>query len=275
VVVGDSFTWGWGVNDDEIYTERLAALLPDVDVINLGVTAYDLRQEMQYFLREGLRQAPDVLLVSLCLNDIYRVPRSDAVTPMAASDDDSLWSRTKRAVGVHSVLYRFVLDRINTNKRLVRALVTLRIKGELSGFDELDVNLMPALRIYPPRLQESWLATQEELLAFKRVTAELGIRLILGLVPSVQSVVRETFDASLAYSTFDVDDFDLEKPYRLLQEFARTHDIEVVSPLPEFRRAHARGQRLYFRNDMHFNQDGHALFARAIAEHMSGKRPRE
>ncbi len=40
VIVGDSFTWGFGVNDDEIYSERLESMLSNTEVINLGVTAF-------------------------------------------------------------------------------------------------------------------------------------------------------------------------------------------------------------------------------------------
>src|SRR5439155_18563168 len=39
LLVGDSFTWGWGVNDDQTFAACLEHLLVGVKVINLGLTA--------------------------------------------------------------------------------------------------------------------------------------------------------------------------------------------------------------------------------------------
>jgi hypothetical protein len=54
VVLGDSFAWGWGVNDDEVFTSVLEAAVGDLEVINLGVKAYTLPQEILYFWRRGV-----------------------------------------------------------------------------------------------------------------------------------------------------------------------------------------------------------------------------
>lgn len=275
VTIGDSFTWGYGVNNGEPYPDRLETLLPRTEVINLGVTGYGLRQETRYLAREGVQYAPDVVVVGFCLNDIYR-PDTSAVTfgggPPAddsrPADGPSAFIAFKRALDNHSHLYRFVIDRINGNRRLARLLVRLGIKGSLTGFDELDTNLMPALLRYPPPMAASWAATQEELLRLRQFARTRGLRLVVALVPSVQMVDRATLDAALTYSEYGPGDFDLDKPYRLLEAFGRDHDIEVVNPVARFRAAAAAGQRLFHPNEMHFNAAGHALFAQAIAERL-------
>jgi len=46
VVLGDSFTWGFGVNDNAIYTEILESMYENVEVINLGVYKLPLDEKM-------------------------------------------------------------------------------------------------------------------------------------------------------------------------------------------------------------------------------------
>ncbi len=168
-----------------------------------------------------------------------------------------------------SALCIFIRDRINTNKSLVKALVYMGIKKPLIRFDKLDINLAPALLKYPNSLMERWETTKSELLQLKRLTADLGIRLIIAVVPSVQSIQEKTFKHTIAFSVFDTKDFDLDKPYRLMKEFAANENIEAVIPVSDFRQMHKEGRMLYLKRDMHFNAAGHELFASAIADYLN------
>lgn len=71
LVLGDSFTWGYGVSDEEIYTEvlegRLAEDGRDWEIINTGVSGYGNDQEYLFLLREGLKYKPDVVMLALYL----------------------------------------------------------------------------------------------------------------------------------------------------------------------------------------------------------------
>jgi hypothetical protein len=224
VVLGDSFAWGYGVGDDEVFTEVLASLLPTVEVVNLGVTAYGTQQELDYLRQEGVRYSPDIVLLSFVLNDVLESPdRFRALVPPPAQS-----TGVKAFLARNSHLYRFVIDRINTNKRLVRFLVAAGVKEQLAGFDELDINLSPALKVYPDSLQRAFERVEAELLALHDFTRRGGIRLIVVLVPSLQSVDRRAFLHSIAYTIFAEEDFDLERPYRLLADFCRRHGIELI-----------------------------------------------
>ena len=64
--VGDSFTWGWGVEDDKIYTRVLQRMLDAegrrTEVINAGIKGYGTVQCLVYLLHEGFEYAPDVVV---------------------------------------------------------------------------------------------------------------------------------------------------------------------------------------------------------------------
>ena len=90
LVLGDSYTWGYGVADHEIYTEVLEARLRaerasaggavtggetdrprppsrEVQVINSGVSGWGTDQQYLFLRSEGLAYAPDLVLLALFL----------------------------------------------------------------------------------------------------------------------------------------------------------------------------------------------------------------
>lgn len=68
-VLGDSFTWGIGVADEDRFTERLERAR-DVEVLNFGVAGY---APIQYFLMidEVLALEPAVVVVAFCLGNDF------------------------------------------------------------------------------------------------------------------------------------------------------------------------------------------------------------
>jgi len=79
VVVGDSFTQGYGVEEDEAYPRRLEAALdaraPEClhEVVNLGVPGSNPRDYVGNLRDPGLAYAPDVVIVGVMANDVHEV----------------------------------------------------------------------------------------------------------------------------------------------------------------------------------------------------------
>ena len=69
--LGDSYTWGWGVQSGEVFTDILSADLGKVFRIgNFGINAYSTGQQrimMDHYLQEF---APDVVIVMFFSNDL-------------------------------------------------------------------------------------------------------------------------------------------------------------------------------------------------------------
>jgi len=72
VVLGDSFTFGEDVGDEEAWPRRLEALLPGTEVLNLGVHGYGHDQMLLYLKEEGLKYHPDVVVVGFLPDDMER-----------------------------------------------------------------------------------------------------------------------------------------------------------------------------------------------------------
>jgi lysophospholipase L1-like esterase len=274
VVVGDSFTWGYGVHVQEGFPEILESRMRGTEIVNLGVTAFGLRQEFDYLKLEGVLYRPDIVILALCQNDIYRDSKSlqDIFRASAASRSkrtaSGLFGPVKVWLAHRLVLYGLAQQAINTNRPLVKTLVTLGLKEGLRGFDGLDTNLVPALRTYPPELQASFEATEAELIEIRDWLVERKIRFILALIPALQAIDTRAFQHSISYTVFEPSDFDLGKPYRNLEAFARTNGIEVINTYPALKRRQESGASLYLRNDVHFNAAGHEAFAAEILGHL-------
>jgi hypothetical protein len=75
LVLGDSFAWGYGVSNEEIFTEvlerKLAKCTSPVEVINSGVSGWGTDQEYLFLISEGYRYSPDLIVLALYLaNDL-------------------------------------------------------------------------------------------------------------------------------------------------------------------------------------------------------------
>lgn len=69
LVLGDSFTWGFGVEDQERFTEVLEQRYPQWEIINAGTSGYGTDQEYLYYLKRGQYYKPDVVVVLFYYND--------------------------------------------------------------------------------------------------------------------------------------------------------------------------------------------------------------
>jgi lysophospholipase L1-like esterase len=103
--IGDSWTFGMNVNQDQAYPARLESLLrqqtpqKDVEVMNFGVLGYSSFQGLELLRRRVLDLRPDVLVIGFGMNDSdvggYR--DKDVVKPGEAS-----WRDRVKAVTGHS-----------------------------------------------------------------------------------------------------------------------------------------------------------------------------
>lgn len=68
LVLGDSFAWGYGVSDEENFTEvlerELAAVGKPWEVINTGVSGWGTDQQYLFFRSEGVRYQPDLVVLA-------------------------------------------------------------------------------------------------------------------------------------------------------------------------------------------------------------------
>lgn len=70
--VGDSLTFGWGVEGEETFAARAAAAL-DLRVADLGIPGYGTDQILLKLRRDGLPRRPVLVVFAFCRNDLVEV----------------------------------------------------------------------------------------------------------------------------------------------------------------------------------------------------------
>ncbi|MEM7305734.1 MAG: GDSL-type esterase/lipase family protein [Planctomycetota bacterium] len=100
VTLGDSMTFGWGVEEREAFP----ALLEDatgVPVANLGVSGFGTDQQLLLFDRDGARREPRAVVLTVCANDVEEVSRrrmygrSKPFLPAGAWTDAPGWAELR------------------------------------------------------------------------------------------------------------------------------------------------------------------------------------
>jgi lysophospholipase L1-like esterase len=107
LMLGDSVTFGWGVPAEDTVSKRLERMLRaagrNVEVINTGVGNYNTAMEVAYFVGEGARYDPQVVVLNYFINDPEPVP---TYRPLP------LWAR-------HSYAYVWLGGRLDVLARLL------------------------------------------------------------------------------------------------------------------------------------------------------------
>lgn len=72
IVLGDSFTFGEEVSDNETYLAYLAEQFPQAEIMNFGVRGYGYDQMLLYLKEEGVKYHPDVVVLAFNKLDLSR-----------------------------------------------------------------------------------------------------------------------------------------------------------------------------------------------------------
>ncbi len=231
LVIGDSFTEGQGVREEDTFAARLDRAL-DAQVINCGRRGYDFPDLHELFTRH-LPLEPDVVLYAMVLND---PERSAAFAARQQYLDDWILDR-RRMVTEGDGTPPFWTPRL-------WAVLADRIEGVRVGAE--------STRWYREMIgapnREGWEATLAHIEAMDRAMRERGGRLVVALWPLMVELDGEyPFDATHA----------------AIGEALEARSIAFVDALPAFRGQDERALWVHA-SDRHPNERAHAIFAERV-----------
>jgi hypothetical protein len=90
MIVGDSYSFGFGVSNEDTYAYQLAKVMPDWDVMNLAVSATGTDQHYLMYERVGEQFKPNIVLLGFYVLDYNRNTYSfrDYAKPMYVPNAD-------------------------------------------------------------------------------------------------------------------------------------------------------------------------------------------
>jgi lysophospholipase L1-like esterase len=100
VFLGDSLTFGWGVEEDRSFAHLLEVSLGEAgptEVLNFGTGNYNTTQEVELFLERGRDFRPEQVVVFYFINDAEPVPAKSSLSFLARFRIVTFyWSRLKQ-----------------------------------------------------------------------------------------------------------------------------------------------------------------------------------
>jgi len=159
VVLGDSLTFAWGVDQQDSFANLLEESLSHerpTEVINFGAGNYNTEQQVNLFLEKGLKYKPDQIVVFYFINDAEPTP-----------------TRSEWGWLSHSRLATLFWSRVNAALTNVSASVSYR-----EFYAQLYHDDAPG-----------WIHTKEAFLEIQNVAHEEGIDLRVVLLPDLHNLV--------------------------------------------------------------------------------------
>lgn len=291
LAIGDSFTFGYGVEDTESYPARLEQILKneyhmdDIEIVNAGFAAGYSPDTYYLFLKErGLKMQPDLILIGFFIgNDIdhrnaseHRWVKSDRdglplqIVNVEGEVEDGRWVRRHK-----QAVYRVPVLR---NSHLFQLLVAAGkgvkriVQGEEASIAE-STNPFIYEATYQERTDAAVKQVQTLFRAMVAVAAKARIPLVVLMMPAREQVYPDK------RPSIGNRDRDWEKPQRIFSAFFERERIPYLDLLPHLK-GPAKETDLYFPYDMHWNAKGHELGARVVAAYLvehhffRGKHPR-
>ncbi len=271
--LGDSFTYGVGVDDRFAYPALLESLLATrlpgmaVEVANTGVPFYDLFDETAYFLEKGRRMQPDVVVLQFYINDLESMAGAFFREGLLAREGGE-YSRLDQLSGREGVERRLNAWMEKHVPAMVRAARTDRLpdapgntasrpydRYKLRATAEEKAILGDRRQLLDqaslPVMERFWANYRQALLGLRDAVEASGAAFVLVLPPDVKQV-RE----------------DLNAPAAALVGFCQQHGIPVIDPGPQFRVMSGENPDRYYLTpfDIHPNADGNTLVAKAVAD---------
>ncbi len=180
ICLGDSNTFGWGVDAGATFAELVDRRLPTMDVLNLGVIGYSSFQGLRVLKGRGLDLEPAVVIASFNHNDrSYILPDSqvDSLEKFAAIYRD----RWRKQALAHVYLLR-------AGAHGLRKLGWLR--DDQAGSEKLDLGTLRS-RVPP----ESYRANLTEMVELTRARNIQLVFILLKDNPALSGYLREGIEA--------------------------------------------------------------------------------
>ena len=251
LILGDSFTFGFGVERDNIYVDLLERKL-GVDVINAGVGGYDIIHQLEWFRHVGKKFEPDLVVYALYLgNDLSRNTEWK-IGPHGGLID----TRKKNVGGGESTLK--IVEILGT--------LTYRINYNIWARKEwvpFSDYLSMAQETLPEDAKKNYVLSKRLLGELNDEVVDSGAMFFVFMFP-YKTVVDPRAKQRLMDGTPNFERlYDLDRPENEMERYFRSSDIPFYDIIPEMKKYYdtESNEPLFYHYDGHFTKEGHAFVA--------------
>ena len=296
LVMGDSFTFGVGAEEDQtipyLIEKDLLEKGKKTEVINAGFGHYSPLLHYLKLKDEYMEFKPDLALYLFDFSDLsddWRFERNLVYDesgnivrcdPVFIDGRRNWWATcrlySKLCVYINNKVVRLI-DKIKIlgfknyvkakfeGKRAKALIVKKQKENESLNPIEYDGYLMIRGRDKLPLIKEHFKRTEKYLSLIKNTLAVKGIPVVLVIYPYGIHVGPEDWGTGRVYWGYDADrTYDDYYAFDLLENYAKQSGIPYINLLPAF--LEKKNKNLFFDIDGHFTPEANAVAARAITE---------
>jgi hypothetical protein len=268
LVLGDSLAYGSGIPKDKTFPNRLESLLREkfnqAEVVNAGVSGYTPYNELHYYLTEGRKFQPDLVVVAFCMNDVVnpRLHWGDApnvkipeeAIPNRDYDANHILPLIKQREAERKDAHQSLLEHSELYRALARRAAHLltsrksepRFPTYITGEDPISIEVL----MDKSSPESRWLKSMYDQL--HAATKGDGVPLVIVLFPLAYQL-----DANYPFI-----------PQRQIVDYCNETSILCLDLLPSFRQHPQEDTFLLnhssFYDIWHLTESGHDLSAREI-----------
>ncbi|MEZ4670571.1 MAG: SGNH/GDSL hydrolase family protein [Anaerolineae bacterium] len=229
LALGDSFTYGYYVHNEETWPARLEELLNQhlqtrIQVLNAGVPGYTIVDQLEYLLDKGLKTEPNLVVIGFYTNDIFdfypQIRQYFARSVLLKQDTPSVTAPVNPLITFlrqNSAIYR-VLSRLRADAQ-VQAEVN-RITPTIPGLDQLYRDMV-FYNPDKPEYVEEWSEYDEH---FREVVSHLSGRGIPVVLMAFPDLAQLPVDSGLP-----------DRPQRFLAQLTADTGTPYLDLLPVYR----------------------------------------
>ncbi|MBC8555242.1 MAG: hypothetical protein H8D23_36980 [Candidatus Brocadiales bacterium] len=304
ITLGDSFTWGHGVENDQIYMKVLEEYVPNIETINMGGPGGDPQGELKVYTSRGINYEHDVVLVGFFIgNDIeayYPDPKKsppqwgydskgefvlignmksqeevDAIRKKSEERYSPTKSRNFRSrisywFTRHFQIFTFVGNHRKYYSDVLKGSLLYTKILKLFGIDNKRAHgfLNFCMENDTDDVKHGWKLLTGVLETMKGSVGSAGAKLYVLFIPQYVQTSQLIFERSVRKYGHDPSKYDAEKPNRELAKLCRKLGIDYLDLLPVMKEETLSGNALYYPRDGHWNVEGHRIAAREIYKDM-------
>lgn len=281
-VLGDSFTWGFGVQNEDNYTEVLEKELgKDFEVLNFGVSGFGRGQQLLYMKNEVLPFKPDaVLIMAYPGNDLSDNMADDYTATIypkpsfSVNEDKSLniegipvkkpsgkfeermfMRHTGKWMGLYSRSYLF--------RVFYHAFNTVHKSWEKDPSEYVNgIYQVKNLKTLKKQAEVEQAIMKE----IKRVLDKKGIKLLVTMATTTEMVRPEL--QKMLHKHAGETEIDWQQPARLLTNASQSLGIPVINLQPALYKSEAAGKPVHNKLEFHWSKFGNHLVGKELVPYV-------
>ena len=257
--LGGSLVFGHGVDYEKTFlriTEK--SLENKFSIHKCGVPGWRLGEIKNYYEKYYINDKPDIVLLNFFIGNgfNFQPKENDPPNEITLSKNVVLFLKIKSFFREYSFSYRFIVDRIKTNRFITKILFKSNIANGFINIKQIE--------LFTNIFYEKNKKNMDNLFNDFIYLNENSKNLIVTILPSKFQIDNNFLKNSIKQTNLTENNINKYLPNNILINFFNKHDISYLDLTNKFEEKYINNKSLFFQIDEHYSVDGHKILSRNL-----------